>query len=299
MDATQVLALAAEHGLALDPASLGFNEAGLDYQVVFATDASGQRWVLRIPRREDVSLKMGAEAAILGFVGPRLAAGVPDWRIQSPRLAAYPLLPGEPGLTLDPVTGEPLWHFDREDPAYCIELGRLIAELHSIDAEAARAAGIPVQTPAEVRSGWLSTLSEVGGSFRVPDVLLEKWTRWIRDDGPWPGFTVFTHGELYPAHLLLEGGSRIRSVLDWTTAGVTDPAVDFMYHYMLASPEAFALTVRTYEDAGGRPRPRLEAQCQALIAAGPLTYARFALATGKPEHRASAQDLLDSAAADA
>lgn len=299
MDATHVLALAAEHGLALDPASLGFNEAGLDYQVAFAADASRQRWVLRIPRREDVSLKMGAEAAILGFVGPRLAAGVPDWRIHSPRLAAYPMLPGEPGLTLDPGTGEPLWHFDRENPDYCIELGRLIAELHSIDAEAARAAGIPVKEPSEVRSGWLGDLSEVGASFNVPDVLLERWTRWIRDESLWPGFTVFTHGELYPAHLLLEDGRRIRSVLDWTTAGVTDPAVDFMYHYMLAGPEAFALTVRTYEEAGGRHRPRLAAQCEALIAAGPLTYARFALVTGKPEHRVSAQELLDSAAADA
>lgn len=299
MEATHVLALAAEHDLQLDPASLGFNEAGLDYQVVFATSLAGQRWVLRIPRRDDVSRKMGEEAKILEFVKPLLTVNVPDWRIHSPRLAAYPMLPGEPGLTLDPATGEPLWHFDRENPAYCIELGRLIARLHSIDVEAARAAGIPVLEAAEVRSGWLRDLAEVRESFRVPNVLLERWTAWIRDDSLWPEFTVFTHGELYPAHLLLENGVDIRSVIDWSTAQVTDPAVEFMYHFMLASPESFALTVRAYEEAGGRHRANLVGQCEALIGAGPLTYARFALVSGESEHRRSAEELLESAAVEA
>ncbi|GAA1497368.1 macrolide 2'-phosphotransferase [Paeniglutamicibacter kerguelensis] len=298
MDTTQILALASDHGLALEPASLRINEAGLDYQVVFATSTADQRWVLRIPRRPDVSVKIKEEATILDFVKPRVMFNVPDWRIHSDALIAYPLLPGEPGLTLDTETGEPIWNFDRENPAYCVELGQLIAQLHAIDPETARAAGIPVHHASDVRSSWLNDLAKVRGAFSIPNVLLERWTAWIREDSYWPTFTVFTHGELYPAHLLLQSGVKICSVLDWTTARVTDPAVEFMYHYMLASPEAFAMTVRAYEAAGGPHRPNLIGQCEALIAAGPVTYACYALTTGEPEHRVSAQKLLDSAASE-
>ncbi|MBP2215859.1 hypothetical protein [Arthrobacter sp. CAN_C5] len=45
----ELTALAAGHGLELDPESLRFNEASLDYRVVFATALDGEQWVLRRP----------------------------------------------------------------------------------------------------------------------------------------------------------------------------------------------------------------------------------------------------------
>jgi len=67
---TEVVELAAAHGLAIAAASVRFNEAGLDYEVVFALNQSGQNWVLRIPRRADVSAKIGDEAVILALLNP-------------------------------------------------------------------------------------------------------------------------------------------------------------------------------------------------------------------------------------
>lgn len=291
-DHAAIVERAASHGLRICADRVRTVEAGLDYRVVFATVADGSKWVLRIPRRTDVSDKVDEEACILNLVRPRLSVAVPDWQIRSRDLIAYPLLPGHPGLTLND-NGEPQWHIDQNDPDYARELGRLIAELHDIDPDVARAAGVPVQTPEEVREEWRDRLRRVASSFDVKPDLLQTWNSWIADDALWPDTTVFTHGELYPAHVLVDESGGIRSVLDWTTAKVTDPAIDFMYHYMIASPEIFRIAVDAYTTAGGRDLPGLDARCAALLTAGPLTYADYALTTGDPEHAATAAAQLN------
>lgn len=291
---TDVTALAAEHGIALDESSIRFSEAGLDYRVAFATATDGVEWVLRMPRRPDVSAKIPAEAAILELVRTQLAVAVPDWRVHDAELIAYPLLPGSPGLTVSDA-GEPEWHFDRDSLDYSRSLGRLIAGLHAVTVPAttdSTDADVPVETPDDVRSGWRSALERVSEAFTVAPALTAAWQAWLDDDGLWPDRTVFTHGELYPAHLLLEG-DEIRSVLDWTTAKVSDPAIDFMYHFVLSSPEAFAAALEAYEQSGGSVPPRIEERCTALYAIGPLNYALFALQSGDPEHAAVAQAQLD------
>ncbi len=53
-DTSQLYALAARHGLKLH-GPLTVNELGLDYRIVIATVDDGRRWVLRIPRRAEVS----------------------------------------------------------------------------------------------------------------------------------------------------------------------------------------------------------------------------------------------------
>jgi macrolide phosphotransferase len=290
----ETAALAARHGLSIDPGSLRFVEAGLDYRVAFATAEDGREWVLRIPRRADVSEKIAGEERILRLVRARLSVAVPDWRIHERDLIAYPSLPGEPGLTLD-ADGQPAWHFDRENPDYARSLGRLIAELHGIDAAQAREAGVPVQSAEEARREWSERLERVSEAFRVDAALLGRWSAWIDDDGLWPEYTALTHGELYPAHLLLAPDGGILSVLDWTTAGVGDPALDFMYHHMLSTPETFRTATAAYEEITGRLPRHLAERCESLQAAGPLNYAVYALTTGEPEHLAAARAQLDSA----
>ena len=135
-------------------------------------------------------------------------------------------------------------------------------------------------------------LERVLAEFDVAAELAARWRAWLDDDGLWPRRTVLTHGELYPAHLLLDDSSRILSVLDWTTAGVGDPALDLMYQHLIAPPESFAATVRAYEELTGRHEPRLADRCEALVAAGPLNYALFALASGEPGHREAAAAQL-------
>ncbi|WP_236543731.1 phosphotransferase [Spiractinospora alimapuensis] len=105
-----VLALAATHGLHLSVESATPNEAGLDYRVVMAVDTDGRRWVLRVPRRPDVSEGMAAEVRVLDLVGPALTTdgvAVPDWRIRTPELIAYPA----PPETCPPSTEPPARRF--------------------------------------------------------------------------------------------------------------------------------------------------------------------------------------------
>ncbi|MCI0383758.1 macrolide 2'-phosphotransferase [Streptomyces sp. CNQ085] len=290
-----IVALAAVHGLHLSARDATVNEAGLDYRVVMAFDTSGRRWVLRVPRRADVSEGMAAEGRILDLVAPVLAedgVAVPDWQVRSPELIAYPALPGAPGLTLTD-TGEPDWHMDPAGPDYAERLGRLLARLHSTAPERAGAAGVEVRTPARVRQAWRDDIARVSEAFTVSPSLAEAWHAWIEDDTCWPERTVMTHGEIYPAHVLLDEEGAITGVLDWTTARVDDPARDLPFQYGATGEETLQATLTAYERAGGHVHPGLAAQARHLWDASPIGYALYALTTGAETDRATAAAMLN------
>lgn len=85
---------------------------------------------------------------------------------------------------------------------------------------------------------------------------------------------------LTPAHLLLNSDGAIEAVLDSTTAKVSDPALDFMYHFMHSS---------------GRVPRHLPERCAVILDAGPLNYGVYALTTGDPAHAAEAVSQLNPA----
>lgn len=82
-DTSQLYALAARHGLKLH-GPLTVNELGLDYRIVIATVDDGRRWVLRIPRRAEVSAKVEPEARVLAMLKNRLPFAVPGYRKYKP-----------------------------------------------------------------------------------------------------------------------------------------------------------------------------------------------------------------------
>lgn len=286
----QIVELAARHGLAVDADGVRINEAGLDYRVAFVRAVDGEDWVLRIPRRPDVAAKLSEERRVLEFIGPRLSVAVPSWQVCSEQLIAYRRLPGGPALTLD-AGGQPVWHIDPLSPEFAAALGRLIAELQAVDSEDARNAGVPVMSARDVRACWRADFERVRAEFEIAPHLHERWEAWLGDDALWPESTAFTHGELYAAHVLIDTPARIVGVLDWTTAKVGDPAIDFTYQHMMG-PAAFDATVAAYLEAGGREHPHLAARCAGLAAAAPLAYGLFALRSGDPQHRASAAAQL-------
>lgn len=286
----QLVELAARHGLTVDADAVHINEAGLDYRVAFVRAADGEDWVLRVPRRRDAAAKLSEERRILEFVRPRLSVAVPIWRVCSDELVAYRRLPGEPGLTLD-GSSQPVWHFDPSSPEFATALGRLIAELQAFDVDAARVAGVPVMSMSEARSQWRADFERVRADFEIAHSLQARWEAWLSNDRLWPERTAFTHGELYAAHVLVDEPSRIVGVLDWTTAKVGDPAVDFTYQHMMG-PAAFEATVAAYIEAGGVLLPHLAERCAELAAAAPLAYGLFALQSRNPQHRAAAAARL-------
>lgn len=299
----QILQVAAAHGLDLDPDSVEVNEMGLDFRVALATTASsstatgttvakaGQRWVLRIPRRPDAMERAEVEGRLLAAVRPHLEVAIPDWRVHSRDLIAYPALPGEPGLTLD-GSGTPVWHLDIASQRYARSLGAFLARLHAVDPAEAAGAGVEVLSPDAVRQRWRQDIERVRSAFTVAPSLAERWQAWIQEDGYWPDESVLTHGEVYPAHTLVQD-EEVTAVLDWTTARVGDPAMDFAIHHSAAPPEAFEATVEEYVRRGGRVWPRFAEHCAEIMAAGPIGYGVFALQTGAAEHRQAAQELLD------
>lgn len=289
----RLVELALAEGLVLALDSIHFEEAGLDYRVAFARSLDGVAWVLRLPRRPDVVERLDEERRILDFVGRHLSVAVPRWEIATPGLIAYRRLPGAPGLTLS-ADKQPIWHFDPTSPEFASALGRLIAELHALDPDEAARAGVPRASMDTLRKTWRADLESVRASFKVAPRLLQDWQAWLDDDRCWSGPTVMTHGELYAAHVLFETPGQIVGVLDWTTARVGDPAVDFTYQSMMG-PDAFAETVRAYRAAGGPEHTNLERRCAAILAASPLTYALFALRSGDPQHHAAAAAMLDPA----
>lgn len=296
-DPAEAVARAAEHGLNLQAESLRVNEAGLDYRVVLAYDDRGTRWVLRLPRRPDVSAGMAAELRILDLVAPVLeqdGIAVPHWDIRTPDLIAYRALPGAPGLTLSD-TGVPVWHMDPADPDYAERLGRLLARLHSIDTNRAEAAGVDVRSPERVRLSWRDDIARVCDEFTIAPALARTWHSWLDDDTCWPDTTVMTHGEIYPAHVLLDAGGTITGVLDWTTARVDDPARDLSAQYGAAGEEMLQATLTAYTDAGGHVHAGLAAQAKHLWDASPIGYALYALTTGAHSDLDTAAAMLDPA----
>lgn len=285
-----IIRLAAAHDLALNGASVSVNELGLDFRVAIAETLDGEAWVLRIPRRHDVIARAEIEARLLQSVAPHLSAAVPDWRIHTDELIAYPLLPGKPGLTLDEA-GAPVWHFDVASLTYAESLGDLLAELHAIDPAEVRDTGVVFRTSDETRQSWESDIETVAAEFDIAGDLRDRWQRWLNDDSYWPDQAVVTHGEIYAAHTLIRD-ERISAVLDWTTASVGDPAKDFMFQQVTAPPEVFDATVQRYVERGGKVWPRLAEHCAEIFAASPVPYGLFALQTGDPEHRQAAAAQL-------
>ncbi|WP_114854623.1 macrolide 2'-phosphotransferase [Brachybacterium sp. YJGR34] len=290
-DADALLELAGTHGLELSRETLRAEEIGLDFRVVFARARDGQDWVLRIPRRADVLARAEIEGRLLRTVAPHLDVAVPDWRVHTEDLIAYPLLPGTPGLTLD-AAGEVSWNVDVSSPDYARSLGATVAQLHGIGIEEAAATGIDVLSPAQVRARWRTDLERVAESFEIAPPLWERWNAWVEEDSYWPRRSVLTHGEIYPGHTLVADG-RLSAVLDWTTAAVGDPAKDLMFQRVGATEDAFELFLEHYEAGGGQLWPRLADHCTEMFSASPVAYGLFALETGLAAHWEAAASSLN------
>src|SRR5699024_1005619 len=277
---------------ALDtPGPLTVNELRPAFQVATAEAADDLSWVLRTPRRPDAASRAAVEGRFLSAIAPHLSVAVPDWQIHTAELIAYPLLPGDPGLTID-ERGGPRWHFDVESPEYAASLGNFLAELHTVDPAQVRDSGSPELSPAEEWQRKREDIDRVGSKFEGAPELSRRWDQWLDDDSYWPTFTTVTHGEVYPAHQLMDGPTNL-SILDWTTAAISDPARDFMFHRASVSAAVFEATIAHYVQAGGRVWPRFADHCAELYSTSPVELGLFALQTGDPELLSAARAQLN------
>jgi macrolide phosphotransferase len=282
-DQNAFVELAGRHGLVL-VGEIELNDVGLDFRAAFATDEAGAAWVLRVPRRPDVLPRAENEARTLRLLTGRLPVEVPDWRIFTPELIAYPRLAGETAVTINPATKEPTWNIDKDAPAFVTTFARTLAALHGIDTAEAVAAGLKVLSPDEARRAFADELDRVKREIGVGPDLWRRWRAWLDDDALWPPFSVLVHGDLHVGHVVVDENSQATGILDWTEAEVSDPSIDFVFHLLGFGEAGLDRLLVEYEEAGGRTWPGFRGHVSERLSAFPVKYGLFALATGQDDH---------------
>jgi macrolide phosphotransferase len=274
--------LAESHGIKLDREAPLQRAAGADadYATVFAKDVSQQNWVLRAPRRGDVLKVARYEADVLAFVRRRVGVAVPDWKIHTDKLIAYPMLPGLPAADVDPLMGDMIWRVPADNGVFLNSLAITMVRMHDISAREAEAAGVRVNDTGQVRQRIRTLMDDAKALAQVPEVLWKLWERWLYDDSFWPPSTGLIHGDLYPQQMLLRKDFELVGLEDWADAEVGDIARDFAPIFSALGREAMEDLMLRYARAGGNGWPRMADHAEMYYWAGPLNYAAYAMRTG-------------------
>jgi macrolide phosphotransferase len=290
----EVLELSYRNGLSIREDSLEFNESGLDFQVVLATDTEGARWVLRFPRREDVLPSMDKEKRTLDLVAPLLSAEVPRWMISTDELIAYRALNGRPTGTIDAKAKAYIWEIDPANlpDLFHESLAESMVSLHQISIEKVRAVGLPIETVEEARSTMKQRMDAVKNEFGVGQALWNRWQQWLDSDALWAGEPVLTHGDLHAGHILIDAQAKVTGLIDWTEATVTDPTIDFLGHYHTFGEQALKTLIAAYAKSGGCVWAKMAEQVIERTAAYPVAIAEFALKSGLDEYKQMARQSL-------
>lgn len=286
----EFLTLAEKFGLNLR-SDLKVDEIGLDFRVATATDEFGTRWILRRPRRPDVIAKASYEKAVLSFLKERFAYKIPDWRIFSSELIAYPMLEGEPAVAPNPPH-EPTWKIDFKSPNFGKCFARVLASLHQIDIEEAQNAGMNYQSPDEIRAQLIDDIALVEKEMGGPQAVYKRWRAWVSDDSYWPSHSTVIHGDLHQAHLLVDENDNITGVIDWTEAVIGDPSTDFVFHYMVFGEDGLKTLLKDYQALGARTWDRIIDHTIERAAAFGITSALYAIKTGQPELLKATRDFI-------
>ncbi|QMV41528.1 macrolide 2'-phosphotransferase [Cohnella cholangitidis] len=289
-----ILDLARQNGLNIDPASMELNVSGLDFLTAFGRTADGEAWVIRKPRRPDVVVSAIYERDVLKLVKEHLPVDVPDWKICTPEVIAYPRLNGTPAATINPEAKNYDWAIDPQSPpsVFVKSLAEAMAALHGVDHEAAEEAGIRVKYPREVRRSLTDKMDEIRRIFGVAEALWQRWQAWLADDSYWPPHSALIHGDLHPGHIVLDPEGRVTGLLDWTEAEVADPATDFAIYYAAFGESGLTALLEQYKQAGGKTWPRMKDHIIELMAAYPVLIASFAMKSGLEEYLVMARHAL-------
>ena len=279
----EILELAQKHGLSLSE-DLKFNEMGIDFQVCFATDAQGKPWVLRIPRRSDLEDQIKKEKRILNLARKYLSIEVPDWKIATSNLVAYPLLKNKPALIFDDQTHQITFNMDKDSPEYIASLAKALVELHQITETDVSENNLKIMKSSDLRDEVQNMLSVVSSEIGISDELDKRFKKWLDNDPLWPTFTSFVHGDLYAGHILVTNSGTVTGVIDWSTAHIGDPSVDFSGHVNVFGEQSLKRLIDEYERHGGIIWDGLYEQAVERAAASPLASGFFALETKDDNH---------------
>lgn len=181
MTTQEIQNLTEKHGLVITD-DINFNDMGIDFRVGIVTGINGQKWILRIPRREDMSVQIEEEKHILDLVKKHLSVEVPDWEIANHELIAYRLLTDKPALTFDANTYEVTWNMDKESPNYVPSLAKVLIELHSIPESEVKEKELKIKSSSEIRKEIEDQLKLVKAEIGISNELETRYKNWLDNE---------------------------------------------------------------------------------------------------------------------
>lgn len=255
-------------------------------------------WVFRFPKRDSVQANLAREAALLPVLDERLDVRLPvaEWS-GSPgerfpfAFFGYRLVPGR------------TWDWS----------ARPTAKLSAFEADfIALLNGLHGSTAAAKQA-----LPDVYGSYadgyapmdwgvelmRVRDLLLRRLrpatlqvvapllAGELQAPAPFTGEPLLLHFDFAEDHVFMDDAGRVLGVIDWTDAGLGDPAIDFIEATIWLGPAFLERVLAAYQhpvDGGFRERVRYGASVVALL------NLAFAVERGDAERAARRQHHLEN-----
>jgi aminoglycoside phosphotransferase (APT) family kinase protein len=209
------------------------------------------RVVFRFPRQagggDDFEWEEGVHALVASVIGdlvgiPRITRwGRPSAQFPYP-FAGHDVIPGMDAN--DPRAPS--------NPALADDIGRVLARLHAIPAEAAAAAGVGIADTdkADLRAAlerigrWVNEVPEI--RHHVPDPCL--WLdRALRAPDAYRGPPRFIHDDFQMEHVIVNPTTgRLSGIVDWG-GGLGDPARDFSYVLLHGGWSFFQRALAAYD----------------------------------------------------
>jgi aminoglycoside 2''-phosphotransferase len=227
----------------LDLSQARLNDDGADHVVVILGDA----WVFRFPRGPEAAGYAAGERRLLAHLNQAAALATPryEWVAAAGDFAGYRMIVGEQ------LSAALFASLSREAQENILEeLGGFLAVLHAIPpALAASPDGAAVSPPAAAETVRRYHRRRERLAETLPDDL-RGWVDRFYDALPAAmagAPTVLVHGDLTEDHILLAPTrDRLAGLIDFTDAGLGDPAYDFTFLWAYGDWAA-AHAARRYE----------------------------------------------------
>ena len=200
------------------------NRDGLVNDVVILDDA----WVFRFPKDAWAGEVLQREARVLELARRYVSLPLPELALH-PNFASYRMIPGR-ALFREDIFSRP----DREQEALAEALGGFLRQLHAIPAAEAERSEIGPSGAARSLDDWRQMYARLEGEL-FP-YLMTHQRQWVERrfrpvlDGSLPldCSPALIHGDLGQYHLIYDPKANcLNGVIDFGTAGLGDPAVDF------------------------------------------------------------------------
>src|SRR5690606_8026878 len=147
-------------------------------------------------------------------------------------------------------TYEVCWNMDKDNPRYITSLAKALVEIHGISKTKAEKNKLKIMKPESLRSELASHLQLVKSEIGISDELETRYRKWLDNNTLCTDFTQFVHVDLYAVHVLTSDDGIVSGIIDWSSAHVGDPAIDFSGHATVFGEESLKVLIMEYEKYG-------------------------------------------------